>query len=361
MIRVHLQPPGGASPERGDLENLEAMRAREGWLWIDMRDEDTEAIEDVAARFSLNPFAVEDATADTHYPKVDDFDDHVFVVLHGLATRGDRLATIELDAFIGKDYLITIHRGEAPSIEWAQREDEVFAPSPDLMLARIAETSVRRFLPLIEAIDDELDGLEERAVAGDGSVVPEIQALRRDAVRVRRTIGPQREVFADLSRPFSHLVGDRAQLRFASVYDHHIRLAESLDSGRALLQATLDTYRSTVAERMNEVMKVLTVYAAILLPLSLLAGIYGMNFTNIPELEWRYGYFGLLALMATVAIGQWLYFARRGFVGGVRFARVPRVVGRGLVRLAHLPVEAVVTIAKTAERLVGDDEEPPER
>ena len=114
---------------------------------------------------------------------------------------------------------------------------------------------------------------------------------------------------------------------------------------------------------MNEVMKVLTVYAAILLPMSLLAGLYGMNFSNMPELQWRWGYFGLLGLMAAIAIGQWIYFARRGFVGSFSFRRIPRTVGRGLARLALLPVDAV-TLAiggrddkeKSGQRDSGRDE-----
>ncbi len=365
MIRVYFQPPGAIRAEPSEPGRLPDLIGRDGWVWVDVRDEDTEELTAIGELLGLDPLAVEDATIDTHFPKVDDYGTHVFVVLHGLSERDGRLETGELDAFVGEPYLVTVHRGESPAIEWAVSGDVPFAPTPDLMLARIAETSARRFLPLLDAIDDEIDALEERAVAGDGTVVPEIQALRRDAVRVRRTIGPQREVLAALSRAFSPVVGERAQAQFASVYDHHLRVVESLDGARALLAATLDTYRGAVAERMNEVMKVLAVYAAILLPLSVLAGIYGMNFVNMPELQWRFGYFLLLGIMAAVTLGQWVYFARRGFIGAFKFARVPRAVGRGLVRLAQLPVDAAVTIARLPETLPfpGDgarDEEPPQ-
>ena len=328
-----------------------AVRVDEAaWVWFDLMPGEAGELADLGRRFGLNRLALEDAAGDTHFPKVDDYDDHIFVVLHGLAEREGRLETSEIDVFLGQGFLITIRYQESPSIDWVLEHGTVGASGPDVLLARLAETSSRRLLPLIEELDQTMDDLEERAIDGDGSIVPDIQALRRDSIRLRRVIGPQRDVLRTLSRPGSRLIGARAQQRFGSAFDHHLRVVENLDAARTLLSSILDSYRGTVAEKMNEVMKVLTVYAAILLPLSLLAGIYGMNFTNMPELQWRWGYFALVGVMAVLAIGQWLYFARRGFVGAFSFRKIPRSVGRGLARLALLPIDAVATVVRGSAR-----------
>jgi magnesium transporter len=298
----------------------------------------------------LDELAIEDVHDDIHYPKVDEFEGYLFVVLHGIAEIDGRLGTSEVDAFVGVSYLITFRAANSVAADrLIQRmipRGSAVGVGPDELLARLAEVQGRRFLPVVTELDLAIDDLEDRAIAGDPDVLAEVQALRGDAARLRRVVGPLRDTLQELSDPLSDLIGPEARDRFASVYDHHYRLVESLDAARTMLGAVLDTYRSTVSERMNEVMKVLTVYTAILLPLSLIAGIYGMNFSNMPELGWRSGYFALLGLMAVIAIGQWIYFVRRGFIGRFRPERAARSLGTGLVKVARLPFDAASQIAR---------------
>jgi magnesium transporter len=218
------------------------------------------------------------------------------------------------------------------------------------LFARLAEVGARRFQPLVEGLEERVLDTEARAVAGDRTVVGDVQALRRDALMLRKIVGPLRDTFMRLGSEELGGVGERARLRCQSVRDHYFRIAESLDTAQAVLGAVLETYRSTVAERTNEVMKVLTVFTSVMLPLSLVAGIYGMNFAHMPELDWRLGYLWALGLMAVIGLGLWVYFARRGFVGGPRWERAPRVVGKGLADLVRLTVKPVVGVA---ELLVG--------
>lgn len=328
-----------------EVDPSDALAGLYSWVWLDVALDDPDEVWNLAGRFDLNHLAVEDATTETHTPKVDDFGTHIFVVLHSIGERAGRVETVELDAFLGSDFLITVRSAESPSIAWVLENASKPAVGPDVILARIADVSSRRMLPVIDSLDTAVDDLEERAIGGgDIDIVPEIQALRRDAIRLRRVLIPQRDMLTSLSTDPRTMVSARAALRFGSARDNHVRVADSLDTARVLLGSVLETYRGAVAERMNEVMKVLTVYAAILLPLSVLTGIYGMNFSNMPELGWNWGYFGLLGLMATVAVGQWIYFARRGFIGAFKFRAVPRTIGRGLVRVASLPVD-IVTMA----------------
>jgi magnesium transporter len=210
------------------------------------------------------------------------------------------------------------------------------------MLARVAEMLVRPFLPLVGALEDRLEELEEMALRSQPRVVTEVQALRRDTARLRRFVAPQREVVLAMMREeATPLVGRRARQRFSDVYELVYRTVESLDSDRLLLAAVLDTYRSAVADETNRVIKVLTIFSATLLPLTLIAGIYGMNFEHMPELEWRFGYAWALGLMAAVASGLWVWFARKGFIGGPRLRDLPRAVGMGLLHAATLPAKGV--------------------
>ena len=188
----------------------------------------------------------------------------------------------------------------------------------------------------------------------DPSVVSEVLALRRDAVTLRRVLAPQRDAAAEISRADHRVITDRARRRFADVVDTAATAADSLDSARLMLGSILETYRGAVAERTNEATQTLTVFAAILLPLSLITGVYGMNFDRMPELAWRWGYYGVLGAMAVLAVGLWLYFARRGFVGSPRLRRVPvalaRGLGRGARNVAGLATAPVNLVAKGFRR-----------
>jgi magnesium transporter len=340
-------------------EDLADARTEGGWVWIDFLDPTEEDIQRVGEQFAIDRLTLAEIHNDTVFPKVDDWGSYLFVVLHGATRRGEKLATSELDCVIGEDFLITFHREPSPSLEFvienSLRTAAFGRGGPDQMFGRIAETQGQRYLPLLDSLDEQIEELEERALVSDPAVIPDVQALRRDAVILRRVIGPQREVLLSLGGELSNLLGERARRRFRGIYDHHYRLVESLDASRGLLASVLDTYRSTVAERMNEVMKVLTVYTAILLPLTLMAGLYGMNFANIPELQWRWAYFALLGIMAVLAIGQWIYFSRRGFIGGPSLRKMTGVVGKGLALVTLAPVRSV---GQLFDRSPGDRTEP---
>ena len=335
-------------------------------LRIDVTNPTEDEIVDLAARFGIDPIAAEDIAEPTQFPKVDDFDDHLQLVIHGMHV-GDGVSTFEIDAVVTATTLLTFHREEAPGIDWlidqALTGEAMAAGGPDRMLARVAEITARRFLPVIDEFEERISGLEDLAITGHPTVVASSQALRHDAIRLRRVLAPQREVMMSLAREGHDMIGDRARQRFGDVYDHLFRLVESLDTARALLASVLDTYRSTVAESMNDVMKVLTVFSAILLPLSLLAGIYGMNFANMPELDWRWGYLGLLSVMAMTAFGLWIYFGRRGFIGGPRLSKISHGVGAGLRGLAGVGAAPIRLVASGIRSLSStqdpDTPEPP--
>jgi magnesium transporter len=216
---------------------------------------------------------------------------------------------------------------------------------PFHLACRLFELVGERYLPILDDVDAQVLELEEGAIMGDAGVLPDIHALRRDIALLRRSLAPQRRMLELLSRSRPE-TSDPAGRDLADAVDHHAHMIESLDSAHQMVATLVDSYRSATAERLNEVMKVLTVFSAIFLPLTLVAGIYGMNFRHMPELDDRWAYPGALAAMVAIGFGLWLYFVRRGFIGGpklhslTRPARAAGRVGRGLASAAVQPVRA---------------------
>lgn len=341
MQRLFHIAAGSAEAVEVDPGRLGEVRG-DGWVWLDVVGGTPAEVVAIGRAFGFDRYAVEEVIRDTKYAKVEPYGDHTFVVGHAISMDPDALSVIEYDAFIGPDFLVTFSSEDLAAFVWGREHvataDAVGDAGPDRIFARIAEVGAVRFHPFLEALDGRIVELEDRALDADPEIPIEVQALRRDVLVLRGAAAPQRDAFRMLDRDDLPAIGERSRLRFGSVFDLYTRITEEIDSARTLLGGVLDTYRGAVAEKANEVMKVLTVFAAIVLPLSLMAGIYGMNFSHMPELAWRWGYFGLLGLMAVVGVGLWVYFSRRGFIGGPKLSTIPKGVGRGLVGIASVTV-----------------------
>ncbi len=354
VLHVH---PGSDAVSEAPVERLQSLRREGGWVWVDAVGTEDATVEQTCREFGFDQLGVEDVLSITERPKADDYPDHTLAILHGVADDVTQFRTVEYDSFIGPDFLVVFRREDLPGFRWIW--DQLLQPghppppSPDRLFALLVEAGATRFNALADALEQHIEDLEGRALAGDPTVIGEVHALRRDAVRLRQVLAPQRDTIRRLAEDEFPAVGERARLRLRSARDLYEQATESLDSSRALLEAVLETYRASVAERANEVMKILAVFAAILLPLSVIAGIYGMNFANMPELDWRWAYFGTLGIMGSVAVTLWLYFARRGFIGGPRLSRIPKTLGvglAGLVRSTTRPIGSVGRMLTSGRR-----------
>ena len=354
--------PGASRAVAVAPTRLDEVRAAGGWVWLDVTEFTADEVHAVCGRFGFDPLAVEDILDWSEYPKVDDHTTYVFVVGHGISTAASsRIQTVEYDVFLGDGYAVTFHKEDLPEFRWGRefvlQEGAVAGISPDVVWGRIAEVGAGRFRPIVDGLDQRMGELEDRAILAEPGVPADVLALRRDVQTLRQVVLAHREVFRELNRVELIGITKQGSRRLGHVYDDFSRLAEILDGARLLLGNVIETYRSTVAERTNEVMKVLTVFAAIVLPLSLIAGIYGMNFKHMPELSWPWGYFGALGSMLLLGVGLWWYFSRRGFVGGPRLNRVPGVVGKGLVDLVKLTTKPATMLMHLAARAVDDQRE----
>ncbi len=342
-----------------------------GWAWIDVfaTEDDTRELLQFTHQFHLDQIAVRDAIDDIDLPKIDDFGHHLLIVLHGL--RGDKVATYEIDCFLTKQHLITVRNVESPALEalWAQaqRRPEIARVGVDELAALLADMLTRRLLSVLDAFDERVEGLIQKALQADGALLEDLTAVRTDLAAVRRVVHPQREALDLLRHSNSDLIGDAGRRRFSDVFDVASRTAQGLDEARSALAETLDAYRGAEARQATEVTKVLTVYAAIMLPLSLVAGIFGMNFVNLPLLDSRWGWVVVSAVMAVIAFVSLGVFISLGWIRRPSGRRTGQTLGRGLLEATRAPAHIVgamfemstMPLRKTGELLSRrDDEEP---
>jgi magnesium transporter len=345
MIDVYEWSPSGVVMTGSDFRGGPPDDPH-SWVWIDVVAEDTEMIREIGATFGLDANAVEESFNTTSLPLVEEHAREIFVVMHGFAIgAGERLSTPKIDVFIGERFLITIHEGDRATVEVVKNrlaeEGAIPISGPAAFLAFMARTTGRQYTPLIQELERQVDGLEEIAIRGDPQTAVEAHALRRDVILLKRALGPQYDVYDDLAESTHPAIDAEARQLFARVANQHRRALESLEAGRALLGSVLDTYRGAVADQTNEIMRILTVFSAILLPLALITGLWGMNFHEIPGATSEYGFWILFGVMVLLAGGLWVYFARRGFIGAPRVKDLPKAVGLGVYSLGSAPFRAV--------------------
>ena len=284
-----------------------------GPVWIDVADADAAALETVGARFSLPPLAVEDCLHFPQRPKLDVYPEISFLIwLLPQLPSGEALATHELDVFLGKEHLITIHRADVPALDRVMQHADVhLARGVEWTLHAILDAAVDEVFPLVERLSDELEELEDVMLTdARPEHLQRLYTAKRALVGLHKVVGPEGEVVRSLARLEAFVEPD-AYMYFQDIGDHLARLADQIDTYREVASGTMDIYLSSQSNRMNQVMKTLTVVATIFMPLTLISGIYGMNFHTMPELTWRYGYFAVLVLMAGIAAGMVWYFRRR--------------------------------------------------
>lgn len=340
------------------ISDLRRLLPGPGYVWLDLSGEPGSEIWRFADVLGLDRSSIEEALDISLLPRIDEYERYVFVVLNGLvADTGQRLTTSEIDLFVAEHFLVTIHREDSAAVDWIQAQGEQLShanlETPSHLAALIAHISTRTYLPIIDALEQRLDVLEELAMGADPRTVPEVHALRRDVVVLRRSVAPMRDVFGEAANSVHPAIDPGAQRLFDRVYQQLLLVVESFDGARNLLSSVQETYRGAVADQTNEIVKVLTVFSAVLLPLSVIASIWGMNFVEIPVAEHPWGFFILAGTMALVAIGLWVYFVRRGFVGGPRLKELPKSVGLGLLQIGTLPVKLAIGGIETTIRQVG--------
>lgn len=309
-------PVVGVPPERV----AEVVRGGVGLLWLDLGGEDHTESEALLTGFGFHPLAIDDALRESHVPKVDDYEDYLYIVLHAIQFQpeGSEVNTLELDIFLGRTYLVTHHREPIPALEavWklAQRGERHVVRGTDFLLYELADRVIADFMPVVDALDEAIDQVEDDVFSHPTPhVLNRIFSLKRAVLHLRRVIAPEREVLNRLARDDYAVIDPRDRVYFRDVYDHLVRLYDINEALRDLVGGALDTYLSVTSNRINEIMKVLTVVTVALMPPTLVASFYGMNFANLPLLTHIWGWVFAFILIVASFVGPLLYLRQRGW------------------------------------------------
>ena len=318
MIKIFKQPAQGAFEETTGVGALNDLPGDGDYLWVDLDDPIEEEAAVLSNVFNFHPLAIEDCWHDPQSPKVDDYNDYVFIVIHGIRydDKNRDFSSHELSVFLGPNYLVTFHSEASLSIrsaeEYVRRSPALLQQGSDFLLHYIVDRLVDNYFPKLEIMEDRIEEIES-AVFDDPSedVLNAIFETRRQLTHIRRVVGHEREVLVAMSRGAIPFVGEKARFYFRDVYDHMLRITEMSDVLRDTINIILQAYLSMVSNRLNNTMRVLTVIATMMLPMTVITGIYGMNFRNMPELGWDYGYYYVLGGMLLISAGMLFVFRKR--------------------------------------------------
>ncbi|WP_336035347.1 magnesium/cobalt transporter CorA [Halobacterium yunchengense] len=308
-----------------------AARDADGTTWTRVVDPDEAELDAVADAYGVHALEVEDALGDVR-PKVEEFDEHTFVLVKDATLRrgdvafAEELRVLQAAFFVGDDWLLTVEpeRVDALDAVWGlvQREEPRLASrGPDFTAYRCIDRIVDDYFAILDDIEDDIEAVEDEVMAAataGSDVLNRINSLRRDLLSVRRLLWPTRDAVGVLARGDPDHVGEATEKYYRDVYDHLVQLVELAETYRDLTSGARDIYLNALSMSTNDVMKKLTVVATIILPLTFVAGVYGMNFSgspyNMPELGWTYGYPAVMAGMAAMAGVLLVYFRREGWL-----------------------------------------------
>ncbi|MBM7578311.1 magnesium/cobalt transporter CorA [Jeotgalibacillus terrae] len=321
MIRVMGMTTGGQIQEFDSIKN--ARKANLHWMWTDFSNPSEREGKELSRAFSFHPLAIEDCVEKGYQrPKFDSYHQYIFLVLHHLTK--DTYEAEEIDVFVNEKMIVTWHYEQLKMVDgiWqrmlsgeAAREEQ----NPIGLLHSILDITVDEYFPHVYGIEDVLNSIEERTDENSShDLMDRLFDVRHDMQKLRRSLVPTRDLLYRLLNGTNVGLTRDQQLYFSDVYDHVIKLTEMLDSYREFSSDIRDNYISVSSDKMNNIMMTLTVITTIFMPLSFLAGLYGMNFVYIPELEFEYGYFVLLGVMAIIAIVMFIIFRK---VGWLQFSR----------------------------------------
>ncbi|HEV3471386.1 MAG TPA: magnesium/cobalt transporter CorA [Pyrinomonadaceae bacterium] len=290
--------------------------ARQNVVWADVSDPTGQDFAELAEEFGFHPLSIEDCRNAHQRPKIEEYPGYYFLVLYEAALVGPEhdLELRELNIFLGPNYVVTVHSRPIRAVETARRLWKEWTDRAEhgsgLLAYLLLDAVVDDYMPLLDVVSDRLDDLEDD-IFGEfrPDAIQDIFRVKKQLLFLRRSITPLRDVFNTMLRREQPIFARETHVYFQDVFDHIIRVADTIDTLRDMLGSTMDAYLSVSGNRMNMVMKRLTSIATILMSVTLIAGIYGMNFEFMPELKWRFGY--TFALLSMVGVGLALYFFLR--------------------------------------------------
>jgi magnesium transporter len=296
------------------------IRYKEGITWINIDGlHQIDLIEHIGNEFGISRLTLEDILNTNQRPKLDAHENYVYLVVKMLHYPEDSpdLEVEQVSFLLGKDFVISFQESPGDTFNSVrhrlqQSSNSIRTRKADYLLYALLDTIVDNYFVIIEHLSDKTENLEERLLHQvSDDLLNEIYQLRKEISNIRRSIYPLREVIAALDRNDSHIMSSDTKWYIRDVYDHTIQVIDQVENFREAITTMIDLYMSGISNRMNNIMKVLTVISTIFIPLTFIVGLYGMNFDNMPELHWHYGYFIIWGIMITMGLSMFAYFRRK--------------------------------------------------
>ncbi|MEK5235884.1 magnesium/cobalt transporter CorA [Paenibacillus sp. FSL L8-0470] len=286
----------------------------EGFYWIDADIEDLELLQPL---YNLHDLAVEDCLSEEEQrPKIEIYESHYFIVVNSIRFDDEEIFLRALNVFLGRHYIITVTKQKIHELRvlkpilWEQEVSE-----PDRFLYHLIDTVVDNYFSVGDRIEVRIEKLEEDILMHTKkSHLSEIIGLRSEILWLKKMLGPQKEVINTLNKKDLRLIDDQLQKYFSDIYENAVKISETFETYRDLMGNLREAYQSSIANRANEIMRVFTAITTIFMPLTVITGIYGMNFDNIPETHSEYGYYGVIAVMVTLGCGMLFVFRKKDWL-----------------------------------------------
>jgi len=291
--------------------------------WINIEGlHQLEIIEKVGRHFNIHPLILEDIANTEQRPKMEDFDDYIFLILKNLCfeEKERKIKVEQVGLILGSNFVISFQEGDGNVFDPVRRriingKGRIRKMGADYLTYALTDVIVDGYFLILERIGDRIEDLEEELIDEPGpETMHSIHNLKREMLLFHKSVWPLREVLSKLEKGESDLFRESTELYLRDVYEHTIHVIDTIDTFRDMLSGMLDLYISSISNKMNEVMKVLTIIATIFIPLTFIAGVYGMNFRYMPELEWRYGYPMILLVMLIIGLGMMIYTKKKGWL-----------------------------------------------
>ncbi|MED2972127.1 magnesium/cobalt transporter CorA [Fictibacillus sp. B-59209] len=286
------------------------------WYWVDFTHPSEEEIKLLSTLFHFHPLAIEDCLQFLQRPKLEYYQGYSFFVMHALDSHS--LSAKEVDLFIGENFIVSFHFDELKELDstwnYFQSVCDYSAIGPIEVGHKIMDKIVDTYFPIVQNIEDHLLDIENNYERGNKhSLIQQTFDVRGDLLKVRRSIFPMRDLMYRILESKRFMISEHKKAYFHDIYDHLIKLSEMIDSNREMTSDIRDNYISLNSYKMNNIMKTLTVITTIFMPLTFIAGIYGMNFRYMPELNWHNGYFIILGCMTALGLSMYFWFRKKGW------------------------------------------------
>jgi magnesium transporter len=299
--------------------DLRAEKDKLGITWINIDGlQDTKLLEDIGNMFGLHPLVLEDILNTDQRPKMEDYCDYIYIVLRNFTgqTNGN-LQSEQISIILGKNFVLSFRERPSNLFEpirqrLSNNKGRIRKSGADYLVHAVIDNIVDNYFIVLESLEEKIEFLEDDLVKRTTpAIIQEINNLKRELILLRKSLWPLREAISSLQRTDSALISESTGIYFKDIFDHVIAIIDAVETFRDMLSGMLDIYLSSVSNKLNAIMKVLTIIATIFMPLTFLAGVYGMNFKYMPELEWHWGYFSVLGIMLVIALLMIYYFKKK--------------------------------------------------